>query len=418
MIKEFDAIVIGGGAAGMAAALELEKQGLQIAIIEREDHLGGILNQCIHNGFGLMEFKQELTGPEYAEKFENLVKSNKNINLFLGSTVIDILESKEKIKRVIILSREFGAIVIKTKVIVFATGSREKNRGNLGIGGSRPSGVFTAGLAQRYINLLGYIPGTKVIILGSGDIGLIMARRMTWIGAKVLTVIEINPFPSGLPRNISQCLNDFNIPLLLNHTITEIIGKDRIEGVKITPINNGKFDYSKSYVMDCDTLLLSVGLIPENELLKKIKVKLNPDTNGPYISSNLMTEVDGIFACGNTLHIHDIVDFATDEGRRAGAFAVNYLNNKKPEIEYSVQPGANVKYIIPNKFNTEQDTRFFLRSLILKNDAELDINLNDKVIKTIKKSHVHPAEMITFTLKKEELNLNKDESNKLSITIK
>jgi NADPH-dependent 2,4-dienoyl-CoA reductase/sulfur reductase-like enzyme len=314
---QYDAVVIGGGAAGMAAALELEESGFTCAIIEREDHLGGILMQCIHNGFGLHEFSEELTGPEFAERFIERVTKSK-IAVYLNTTVIRFSADHAPFSgsrsplniphKEIYCASPSGAMRIQSSAVLLAMGCRERNRGNVRIPGSRPAGIFTAGLAQRLVNIEGYIPGKEVVIIGSGDIGLIMARRMSWVGCKVKAVVEIMPYPAGLTRNIVQCLRDFDIPLYLSSQTTGVFGNDRVEGIEVTPMENGILVPQKSFRIDCDTVLLSVGLVPENELSKAAGVELNSVTNGPVVDSSLMTNTDGVFACGNVLHVHDLVD--------------------------------------------------------------------------------------------------------------
>ncbi len=412
----FDCVVIGAGAAGLASALEVSNSGFSVAIIEREDRCGGILLQCIHNGFGLHEFKEELTGPEYAERFSKLVK-NSEIKLFLNTTVINI-ESNDKQKNVIAVSSEHGVLKLKCKAVILAMGCRERNRGNIGIPGTRPSGIFTAGLAQRLINIEGYIPGKEVVILGSGDIGLIMARRLTFCGCNVKCVVEIQSYPSGLTRNIVQCLNDFDIPLYLSHTVSKIYGKDRIEMVDITPIIEGKPDYSKTFSVKCDTLLLSVGLIPENELSKKAGIKINLQYNGPEVDSTMMTNIKGIFACGNVLHVHDLVDYVTEESRRTGQFVVKYLKNILPQKEIVVKNGANIRYIVPQKLNPESNNKFYFRSLINKDNVKIKITLDNSILKTINKLHVQPSEMISVELDKELFkNIEITEKNIIEFSI-
>lgn len=397
----FDAVVIGGGAAGMAAALELDAAGFDCAIVEREEQLGGILTQCIHNGFGLIEFNEELTGPEFAERIEEKLQGTR-IRSFTSSTVME-METAEDTKVLYCYSAEWGVLRFSCKVVVLAMGCRERNRGNIRIPGDRPAGVYTAGLAQRLVNIEGYVPGKDVVIIGSGDIGLIMARRMSWVGCKVHAVVEILPYPSGLTRNIVQCLNDFDIPLYLSHLTTNIIGRDRVEGVEITPIENGALLPEKAFTIPCDTVLLSVGLVPENELSKLAGVELNPMTNGPLVDSMLMTSVSGVFACGNVLHVHDLVDYVVEESRRAGRFAAEWLKGRRPSREVRLKAGANVRYLAPVRVDLQADNKLYLRTLIVKNDAMLEVKVNNRVVKTLKKSHIQPSEMIQLQLQPKDL---------------
>jgi thioredoxin reductase len=401
---QYDAVVIGGGAAGMAAALELDAAGFSCAIIEREDHLGGILMQCIHNGFGLHEFDEELTGPEFAERFiERIVKSR--VTVYLNTTVTDLrvegsslMETVEGARKELFCVSDLGVLHIHTRAVVLAMGCRERNRGNVRIPGSRPAGVFTAGLAQRLVNIEGYIPGKEIVVIGSGDIGLIMARRMSWVGCKVKAVVEIMPYPAGLTRNIVQCLQDFNIPLYLSSQTTNIFGNDRVEGVEITPMENGLLLPDKCFRISCDTVLLSVGLVPENELSKATGVELNGTTGGPLVDSFLMTNIEGVFACGNVLHVHDLVDWVAEESRRAGSYAVQWLQGVRPAMQIRTKAGSNVRYVNPSKINLQGENKLYLRSLIVKNDAVLELRLDNRVIKTIKKGHVQPSEMISIKL--------------------
>lgn len=401
--KRYDAVVLGGGSAGMAAAKEIADNGLSVAVLEREHELGGILQQCIHNGFGLQYFKEELTGPEYAERFIGYVEDSRMVDVYLNTTALDVSDEGEEEKMIYAFSRHYGVITIYCRAVVLAMGCRERNRGNIGIPGTRPAGVFTAGLAQRLINVEGYIPGKRAVIIGSGDIGLIMARRLTWVGAEVAAVIEIQPYPSGLTRNIVQCLNDFGIPLYLSHVVTEIYGRDRVEGVKVTPLEEGQYQDDDSFSIDCDTLLLSVGLIPDNEISKKFGITMNPETNGAIVDAHLMTSVNGVFACGNVLHVHDLVDFVTEESVRCGQFVSRYLKEGLAEPQYKIATGANVKYVIPNQFSPAMENRFYMRSLIVKNKAELVVKLDGEEIKKKKLTHVQPSEMISLTLKKEDV---------------
>jgi thioredoxin reductase len=398
---QFDAVVVGGGAAGMAAALELEARGKKVAVVEREEGLGGILTQCIHNGFGLIEFNEELTGPEFAERFAERVEGTK-IASFCRTTVIE-LDATGELKTLTCVSAESGVLRLHSKAVVLAMGCRERNRGNIRIPGSRPAGVYTAGLAQRLVNIEGYIPGKDVVVIGSGDIGLIMARRMSWIGCKVHAVVEILPYPSGLTRNIVQCLHDFDIPLHLSHLTTNIYGRGRVEGVEITPIENGALRTEKAFDIACDTVLLSVGLVPENEISRNAGVAINPMTNGAWVDSTMMTNVDGVFACGNVLHVHDLVDYVVEESRRAGSFTADWLEGRRPRGEIRVKAGSNIRYVNPSRVESGRDNKLYMRSLIVKNDATLEVRLNTKIVRSVKKSHVQPSEMITLSLGAAEL---------------
>jgi len=317
----YDIVVIGGGPAGLAAAIEAKKNGIDnILVIERDRELGGILQQCIHNGFGLHIFKEELTGPEYAERFINELK-NLGIDYMLDTMVLDITHDK----CISVVNTKEGFMKIHSQAIILSMGCRERTRGAIQIPGTRPAGVFTAGTAQRFINIEGYMVGKKIVILGSGDIGLIMARRLTLEGAEVKAVAEIMPFSGGLNRNIVQCLEDFNIPLLLSHTVVDIDGKDRVEGVTIAEVDeNLKPIHGTEVYYECDTLLLSVGLIPENELSRNTGINIDPITGGPVVNESMETSIKGIFACGNVVHVHDLVDYVTEESRRAGKNAANF----------------------------------------------------------------------------------------------
>lgn len=401
----FDSVVIGGGAAGMAAALELDRAGLSCAIVEREERLGGILGQCIHNGFGLIEFNEELSGPEFAERVEERLAGT-GVKAFTGVTVMEMEATGEQ-KPLYCYSGTHGVLRISAKALVLAMGCRERNRGNIRIPGDRPAGVYTAGLAQRLVNIEGFVPGKDVVIIGSGDIGLIMARRMSWVGCKVHAVVEILPYPSGLTRNIVQCLNDFGIPLYLSHLTTNIIGRDRVEGVEITPIENGAIQEDKAFTIPCDTVLLSVGLVPENELSKMAGVELNPMTNGPVVDSKLMTNVPGVFACGNVLHVHDLVDYVVEEARRAGAFAARWLKGDRPKAEARVKTGPNVRYAAPGRVDLDGDNKLYLRTLIVKNDATLEVKINNRVVKSVKKNHIQPSEMLAVELGPKDLEAAK-----------
>ena len=385
----------------MAAAIELDSRGNSVLVLDREESLGGILMQCIHNGFGLIEFDEELTGPEFAQRFEEKVYA-RNIQVLLKTTVLDIRED-DKHKVIYAVSAKKGMMRIEARAIVLAMGCRERNRGNIRIPGTRPAGICTAGLSQRLVNIEGYIPGKDVAIIGSGDIGLIMARRMSWSGCKVHAVIEILPYPSGLTRNIVQCLNDFNIPLYLSHMVTNIYGKDRVEGIEIAPIEAGALMSEKAFRIACDTVLLSVGLVPENELSRDAGIEIHPATNGPWVDSMLMTTMPGVFACGNVLHVHDLVDYVVEEARRAGANAAAWLSGYRAEREIRVKSGSNIRYIMPMRVNPERENRLYMRALVVKNDARLDVRLDGTEVKSRKLAHVQPSEMLSLTLKPEDL---------------
>lgn len=341
-----DLAIIGGGPAGMAAAIGAHAQGIRdIVILERENTLGGILNQCIHNGFGLHAFKEELTGPEYAERYTRQVEAL-GIPVELGTMVLDITPDRE-----ITAVNPRGMLHIRAKAIILAMGCRERPRGALNIPGTRPVGIYTAGTAQKFVNLNGYLPGRDVVILGSGDIGLIMARRMTLEGASVKAVVELMPYSAGLKRNIVQCLDDYDIPLLLSHTVTEIVGKKCIEGVKVSQVDDSRVPIPETErFIACDTLLLSVGLLPENELSKAAGVSLSPATGGAIVNEQLQTSAPGIFACGNVLHVHDLVDYVSDESMLAGRNAARYIQNQEPRNrrDVPIRPGQGVRYTVPS----------------------------------------------------------------------
>ncbi|MFP4377507.1 MAG: FAD-dependent oxidoreductase [Spirochaetales bacterium] len=393
--NEVDVLVIGGGAAGMAGAIELAKRDYTSAIIDREPSLGGVLRQCIHNGFGIHEFKEELTGPEYAERYVEMLAAQ--ITTVPSTTVLELdRHEPDGGFRATILSEEFGVEEITSRAVLLAMGSRERNRGSIQIPGARPSGVMTAGAAQRLINIEGVVPGRKAVIIGSGDIGLIMARRMKLIGAEVEAVIEIQPVPSGINRNIVQCLEDFGIPLYLGHVVTSIHGHDRVRGVTVAPLENGVPRNEQSFAIECDTVLLSVGLIPENELSRELGVELHTQTNGPIVDSRLMTSIPGVFASGNVLHIHDLVDYVAEESSRCGSFIADFLDGGDAPQEVAIIPGSNVRYLAPGKLRLGKSNTIYLRSLIAKVGAKVKVTANGELIKSQKEHHVQPSEMISL----------------------
>lgn len=396
-MREIDLVIIGGGPAGMSAALAAHETGIRdLLILERDEKLGGILQQCIHNGFGLHRFGEELTGPEYAWRYEKEVHA-KNIPFLLGTMVLDITPDRI----VTATNAESGVFQLKAKAIVLAMGCRERSRGALNIAGTRPAGIYSAGTAQKYVNLKGYLPGKEVVILGSGDIGLIMARRMTLEGAKVHAVCELMPYSGGLARNIEQCLNDFNIPLKLSHTVVEIHGRERLTGVTIAKVDEHRrpIPETREYI-PCDTLLLSVGLIPENELSKTADVALDRVTNGAVVDQDRQTATEGIFACGNVLHVHDLVDFVSEEAEVAGRSAAAYiLGNTEKKIHIPISTDGRVRYTVPQVITAEKDVTAYFRVADVYRNVTLKVLDGERVVAQKKKSRMAPGEMESITLK-------------------
>ena len=396
-MKKYDVVIIGGGPAGMGAAIECSKCGVSTLIIERDNRLGGILNQCIHNGFGLHYFKEELTGPEYANKFVELLKQT-NVDVMLNTFV-----TKIEGKKITIISPH-GCEVLEPKAIVLAMGCREKTAGNVKLKGARPVGIMTAGQVQKLVNFHGKLPGKKVVILGSGDIGLIMARRLTYAGAKVEMVLEIMSSSSGLPRNIRQCLEDFDIPIYYNTTITEVIGKDRVEGVKYAQVDSkmNSIEKTEKYI-DCDLVVLSVGLTPENDIVSNLPI--NPKTNG-FLVNEFRECSDGIFACGNVLQVHDLVDNVTAEsllaGKNAGLYAKNLLQKTN---EHKIENGTGVRYTVPNSFfENDDNVEIYFRVTNKIKNAEIVIFGDGKEIAKKSVIALNPGEMSSIVLSKKGIN--------------
>lgn len=402
-------VIIGGGPAGLAAAASARAAGVEdILILERDARLGGILNQCIHNGFGLHTFKEELTGPEYALRYIEKVKELE-IEYWLNTMVIDLSQEENGKKLVTVMNREKGLVTIEAEAVILAMGCRERPRGALNIPGYRPAGIYSAGTAQRYVNMEGRMPGREVVILGSGDIGLIMARRMILEGAKVKLVAELMPYSGGLKRNIVQCLDDFGIPLRLSHTVVDIKGKERVEAVVIAKVGEDlKPIPGTEEEIPCDTLLLSCGLIPENELSGNLGVKMNPVTNGPVVNESLETDREGVFACGNVLHVHDLVDYVSEEAAQAGKRAAAYLKGelKGSGSTVSVRIGNGVRYTVPSLIDTErmepvQTVRFRVGNVY--RNCSVEVSAGGKVLSSRKAKVLAPGEMEQVMLKRAEL---------------
>ncbi len=417
-----DLVIIGGGPAGLAAAVAAKEAGVNdLLILERDKHLGGILNQCIHNGFGLHTFKEELTGPEYAARFIDKAAAL-DIPYKLETMVVDLSSDGDE-KIVTYMNRSEGLVTLRAKAVILCMGCRERSRGALNIPGYRPAGIYTAGTAQRYVNIEGRMPGKEVVILGSGDIGLIMARRMTFEGAKVKLVAELMPYSGGLKRNIAQCLNDFDIPLLLSHTVVDIKGKERVEAVVIAEVDEkSKPIPGTEQEVKCDTLLLSCGLIPENELSNALGVTMNKVTNGPLVNESLETDVPGVFACGNVLHVHDLVDYVSKEATEAGEHAAEFVkgaSKRDSEAAIGIETGNGVRYTVPvcirkSRLRDLLTVRFRVGNVY--KDPEICVYLGDKCIQRRKKQICAPGEMEQVILKKTDIEaMNSGETIRIAI---
>lgn len=407
----YDLIVIGGGPAGLSAACAAWDRGLRnILVVERDRELGGILNQCIHNGFGLHRFKEELTGPEYAGRYIELLAQT-GVEVRLDTMVLELTPDRQ----VHLVGRDTGYRVEQARSIVLAMGCRERTRGAIAIPGDRPAGVFTAGAAQRYVNMEGWLPGRRVVILGSGDIGLIMARRMTLEGAKVLACVEVMPYSGGLNRNIVQCLQDFDIPLYLSHTVVDIRGKERVEQVVVARVDEDRSPIpGTEMVFDCDTLLLSVGLIPENELTRQAGIEMDRRTNGAVVYENMETSLPGVFACGNVCHVHDLVDFVSAESGRAGEAAARYVLEPDRDLggALEVKDGDGVSYTVPQRIRpavVEKVCDLFFRVNRVCGASEIAVTSGGEQLARFKREHLAPGEMEHILLPKAVLERAKDE---------
>ena len=404
-------VIIGGGPAGLAAAIAAYENGVRdILILERDKALGGILRQCIHNGFGLHTFGKELTGPEYAWEYIQKVEEL-GIEYKLNTMVLEVTESKE----IVATNEQDGIFMLQAKAVILAMGCRERPRGALSIAGERPAGIYSAGTAQKLVNMMGYLPGREVVILGSGDIGLIMARRMTLEGAKVHAVCELMPYSGGLARNIEQCLNDFDIPLYLSHTVVQINGRERVEGVTVAEVDEARRPIAGTErYFPCDTLLLAVGLIPENELSKTAGVQLDKVTGGAVVDEKRQTNIAGIFACGNVLHVHDLVDYVSDEGTIAGKNAADYIQNGlKQDMLVELSPGEGIRYTVPQVISQREDVTVYFRVQDVFRNACVQVYYGDEVIYTKKRAKVAPGEMESIILRKDLL----PESGKLTLKL-
>lgn len=410
--RKCELVVIGGGPAGMAAAIAAREAGIEdILILEREEALGGILRQCIHNGFGLHRFGEELTGPEYAYRYEKEVK-RLGIPYCLETTVVGLSPDRT----VTAMNKKDGIFTVEAGAVVLAMGCRERPKGALNIAGRRPSGIYTAGTAQKFVNMKGYMPGREVVILGSGDIGLIMARRMTLEGAKVHAVCELMPYSGGLARNIEQCLNDFNIPLKLSHTVTEIHGKERLEGVTVCQVDGRLQPIAETAeYIPCDTLLLSCGLIPENELTKEAGIALDRVTGGAVVDGGRETEIPGVFACGNVLHVHDLVDYVSEEAVIAGRSAAEFIRGeRRKECDIGISVDGRVRYTVPEKITEYKDTSVYFRVSEVFRDKKVVVRSGESVLLSKKANKLAPGEMETVKLTEKML---RECDGKISVSI-
>lgn len=413
-MKEYDVIIIGGGPAGLASAISAKDEGKDILLIEREARLGGILKQCIHDGFGLLRFNEKLSGPEYAEKYIDIFNEKKIKALTL--TFVTEIVKEENGFTVSVVNRD-GVTNLHTKTVILATGCRERTARQIFIHGTRPSGIFTAGTAQAFVNIYGQKPTKKCIILGSGDIGLIMARRLTLEGAEVKGVYEAKPTPSGLTRNVHQCLNDYNIPLHLSHTVTRVFGNSRLTAVEVSRVDENMAPIKGTeQIIECDALILSVGLIPENELAETLGAKLNERTKGPVCDNLYMTSVDGLFSCGNALHVNDLVDYVSENAAEAGKAAANYIKSERKLLEFSV--GENLLYIVPQAIELESDltaVTVYFRSSGDFNGKKFTIKVNGDRVFEKKYAFLRPPEMEKLVIDMNKFNLNMNSRIEFSI---
>lgn len=416
-MQNYDVLVIGGGPAGLAAAIAAHKNGAKTLLVEREARLGGILKQCIHDGFGLVRFQEKLSGPEYAERF---IDEFHKINLEAKTlTFVTRLEKNVSGFSAVLVNRD-GVETVTAKALILATGCRERTAKQVNIHGTRPAGVFTAGTAQHFTNLLGELPTKKCVILGSGDIGLIMARRLTLEGAKVLGVYEAKSTPSGLTRNIHQCLHDYDIPLYLSHTVTRVFGADRLTAVEIAEVDDKMQPISGTeQILECDALILSVGLIPENELAETLDVQLDPKTKGPVCNAQLMTSADGIFSCGNALHVNDLVDYVSESGEIAGENAAKYVKAERKEIP--VKAGSRLLYAVPQKLDLNSDnqkTVLYFRSRDILNGCTFKITVDGKTVFSKKYPFLRPPEMEKLQIDFSQYQLSENSEIQLDIEVK